>query len=83
MTTEDALKAMSAVENLFDGSEQSAEAVAQLAIELVERPETFWEMFFDSVNEDDPTRREAKRLIEFGIVDGSTTFAELHDVLRK
>ncbi len=65
MTVEDALKAFTAIAGLYDGTPESGERIVRLTRELIERPETFWERYFEVVNENpnDPIQQAAREFM--------------------
>jgi hypothetical protein len=83
MDVSDALKAMSCIDELFDGSPSSRDRAIRLTNELLERPEQFWDTYFDAASANDPIRIEAEALIRSGIVTDRTTFAELPAILAE
>jgi hypothetical protein len=83
MTIEDALKAMACIEGLYDGTQKGAEMIGRLVVELIERPDTFWEVYFETVSADNPTRKQAETLMRGGKITPATTFGQALHILTR
>lgn len=85
MEVSESLQAMSTVESLYDGTPRSAEIVAYLATELLKRPESFWQVFYETVDENNynPVRVEAERLIDSGRITPDSTFEDMRLVVAE
>ncbi|MDP9038402.1 MAG: hypothetical protein M3O02_03885 [Acidobacteriota bacterium] len=84
MNVEDALKAMSCIDQQHDGTEARAVIVDALHRKLLEAPETFWDAFFEVWDTLRPnnTRDLAERLLRTGAVHGLTTLGDAASVLK-
>lgn len=83
MTIDDALKVMSSIDGQNDGSETRMAIAEALHHKLLEDPETFWELFWESVSRAAPNhiREQAERLIRSGAVTEETTFSDIPAIL--
>ena len=75
MTLDDAVRAMSVIEGLRDGSGANAVIVQALNRKLLEDPENFWEFYFETLNaaHPNPYSALAERLLRGGTVSEATT----------
>lgn len=84
MTVETAIQWLEVIAGLYDGTPQRNEQIIFLSRELMERPGGFAQRFFESLNEGDPIRERARRLLQTGaITPPETTFGEAAKLLRQ
>lgn len=81
MTVQDALKAITAAEGVYDGSPESVLRVQKLIDALISAPWTFWETYFCVANEGNPMQRRAEELLRSGTVMDGTTIGDLRSIL--
>lgn len=81
MTPENALKWLAVIEGLNDGTPSRARIVQHLKRVLRTDPDSVFEEMQNLLMMDDPTRRQAERLLRSGAVDENTRFDELPGIL--
>lgn len=83
MEVTEALRMFTAIENMFDGSQSSADRVQRLTKALIENPSEFLDTYLDTTNSDDPIRIKAEAMIRSGQITDETTFSQLRNMMRE
>ena len=83
MKVEEALRAMTTIDGLYDGTPERGAFVVDMHRKLIQNPSGFWDALFERLCCDSPSpeRQTAERLLRSGAVTETTTFGEIAAIL--